>query len=395
MDASAMSDEGSTWSDRPLPIGVLFSQTGVTASVERTQLLATRLAISEINAAGGVAGRELVEVGEDCQANPKLFRQEAIRLLDEQGVRLIFGCYMSSTRKAVLPVIESRNALLIYPTLYEGFEYSPNCIYTGPTPNQNSQPLARFILENHGPRILLIGSNYIFPYESNRIFSDLVTEARGKILDEIYVPLDPSPADFDRTLSQIRRFAPDAVFSTIVGSGTAMFYEAYRRAGFDPARTPIASLTTNEAEVAEMSAEAAEGHFTAAPYFETLATARNRSFLAAYRRLFGPDIPVTAAAEAAYFQVHLVAAAVAQARSLDRARIVEALARVEFDAPQGMVAIDPTNNHTFLWPRVARLNAAKRFEIVWDPHRRMKPDPYFVSSAPDDWSLGHQPAKID
>ncbi|MCB4767744.1 transporter substrate-binding domain-containing protein [Ancylobacter sp. Lp-2] len=390
-----MSDDDTGWSDSPLPVGLLFSQTGITAAAERTQLFATRLAISEINAAGGIGGREIVAVGQDCQANPKTFRQEATRLLDEAGVKILFGCYMSSTRKAVLPVVESRNALLAYPTFYEGFEYSPNCIYTGATPNQNTQPLVRHILEHYGSRMLLVGSNYIFPYESNRIFSDLVTESRGKILDEIYVPLDPKPEDFERTIRQIRRFSPDVIFSNVVGSGTAMLYEAYRQAGFDPARMPIASLTTSEAEVAEMSAAAAEGHFTAAPYFATLDTEPNRRFLAAYRAMFGADIPITAAAEAAYFQVHLVAAAIDQARSLVPAAVVEALGRVQFEAPQGRVAVDPTNNHTFLWPRVARVDAQKRFEIVWDPHRRMKPDPYFVSSALDDWSLVPQPAKID
>lgn len=389
-----MADEDLAWGDGPLPVGVLFSQTGVTASVERTQLLATRLAISEINAAGGVAGRELVEVGRDCQANPKLFRQEAGRLLDEEGVRIVFGCHMSSTRKAVLPVIESRNALLVYPTVYEGFEYSSNCIYTGAVPNQSSQPLVRFLLENYGNRLLLIGSNYIFPYESNRIFSDLVTEARGKVLDEIYIPLSCTAEELERPIERIRKLQPDVIFSTIVGAGTALFYEAYRRAGFDPARMPIASLTTSEAEVAEMSSEAAEGHITVAPYFETIDSDSNRRFLAAYRRQFGAGIPVTAAAEAAYYQVHLTAAAIAQARSVDRAAVVDALGRVQFEAPQGKVAIDTSNNHTFLWPRVAQVDAAKRFNIISDPRRAIKPDPYFLTSSQDDWALAPATARI-
>lgn len=389
-----MADEDLAWGDGPLPVGVLFSQTGVTAAVERTQLLATRLAIREINAAGGVAGRELVEVGRDCQANPKVFRQEATRLLDEEGVRIVFGCHMSSTRKAVLPVIEARNALLLYPTVYEGFEYSSNCIYTGAVPNQSSQPLVRFLLETYGNRLLLIGSNYIFPYESNRIFSDLVIEARGKVLDEIYIPLSCTAAELERPIERIRKLQPDVIFSTIVGAGTAMFYEAYRRAGFDPARMPIASLTTSEAEVAEMSSEAAEGHITVAPYFETIDSDNNRRFLAAYRRQFGPGTPVTAPAEAAYYQVHLAAAAIAEARSVDRAAVVAALGRVQFDAPQGRVAIDTSNNHTFLWPRVAQIDAAKRFNIISDPHRAIKPDPYFLSSSQDDWALASSTARI-
>ena len=81
--------------------------------------------------------------------------------------------------------------------------------------------------------------------------TDLVRQNRGKIVNEIYVPLNAREADFSRTIQEIKKTSPDVIFSTVVGAGTAAFYQAYRAAGFDPARQPIASLTTSEAEVAE------------------------------------------------------------------------------------------------------------------------------------------------
>jgi branched-chain amino acid transport system substrate-binding protein len=245
-------------------VGVLFSQTGVTAAIERSQLNATLLAIDEINKAGGVLGRPIRPIAYDPASNPKQFKVLAERLLTVDRVRVVLGCYMSSTRKAVLPVVEAYRGLLFYPTLYEGFEYSPHCIYTGAAPNQNSVQLAKFLLQNHGNRFVLVGSNYIYPYESNRIMADFVTQSKGRVLDEIYVPLDAEAKDFDKAIAKIAGLRPDVVFSTVVGRSTAIFYEAYRRAGFDSKKMPIASLTTSEAEVAEMSAEAAEGHITAA-----------------------------------------------------------------------------------------------------------------------------------
>ena len=289
-------------------VGVLFSQTGVTAAIERSQLNGTLLAVDEINKAGGVLGRPIEPDIYDPASNPKQFRALAERLLTADRVRLIFGCYMSSTRKAVLPVVEAFRGLLFYPTLYEGFEYSLHCIYTGAAPNQNSLQLAKYLLQHYGNRFLLIGSNYIYPYESNRVMADFITQSKGKVLDELYVPLDAQAKDFDKAISKIAALKPDVVFSTVVGQSTAVFYEAYRRAGFDPNKMPIASLTTSEAEVAEMSPEAAEGHITAAPFFETLATAAARRFISAYKLRYGADAPVTAGAEAAYFQVHLAAA---------------------------------------------------------------------------------------
>src|SRR5580704_18240292 len=88
-------------------VGVLFSQTGVTSGIERTQLNATLLAIEEINAAGGVLGRPIEPVMYDPASDPKQFRNFAERLFQLDRIRLLFGCYMSSTRKAVLPVVES------------------------------------------------------------------------------------------------------------------------------------------------------------------------------------------------------------------------------------------------------------------------------------------------
>jgi branched-chain amino acid transport system substrate-binding protein len=379
MDQSANREE--EWA-----VGVLFSQTGVTAAIELAQRNATLLAIDEINKAGGVLGKPLRPIAYDPASNPKQFRALAERLLAVDGVRLIFGCYMSSTRKAVLPVVEAYRSILFYPTLYEGFEYSPHCIYTGAAPNQNSMPLAKFLLQHYGNRFVLVGSNYIYPYESNRIMSDFITQSKGKVLDEIYVPLEAGAKDFDKVITKIKKLQPDVIFSTVVGRSTAVFYEAYHAAGLDSAKMPIASLTTSEAEVAEMIPAAAEGHITAAPFFEVLSTPAARKFVSAYKARYGANAPVPASAEAAYFQVHIAAAALARAGSDAHERLLPELRDTEFDAPQGRVRIDPTNNHTYLWPRVARIDARGAFQIVWNPGVRVRPDPYCVVPSLDDWS---------
>ena len=363
--------------------GLLCSQTGVTASVERTQLNASLLAIEQLNEAGGVAGRLIEPVIHDPASNPRQFAVLAERMLVQEKIRLIFGCYMSSTRKAVLPLVEARRGLLFYPTLYEGFEYSRHCIYTGAAPNQNSMQLASYLFGTYGKRLLLVGSNYVYPYESNRIMTELVHQARGVVLDEIYVPLMPQRSDFDKAITQIGRTRPDVIFSTVVGESTAMFYEAYYKAGFDASRMPIASLTTSEAEVAEMSTGAARGHVTASPFFDILPHRSAVAFVASYRARFGSHAPVPAAAEAAYFQVILAARAIAQVGSDDPALIQAALPDHEIEAPQGLVRIDRDNNHSFLWPRVGRLDRNGRFEIVWASQRQVKPDPYRVTQTLD------------
>ena len=367
-------------------VGVLFSQTGATALIESTQLNGTVLAIEEINAAGGINGRALEPVIHDPGSRPSRFSVLADRLLTEDGVNVIFGCYMSSTRKAVLPVVERRNGLLFYPTLYEGFEYSPNIIYTGAPPNQNSVQLADYLINEFGARFYLVGSDYIYAYESNRIMSDLIRERNGAVVAEKYVTLDARAGGFDAIIKDIKRTRPDVIFSTVVGKATTYFYRAYAEAGLEPDMMPIGSLTTSEAEVQDMGVAAACGHVTAAPYFQTIDTEINRRFVTAYKARFGAEKATNMCCEAAYFQVHLMANAMRKVGTDNTDILRPALMGTEYGAPQGQVRIDPDNNHTYLWPRVGRVDDEGQFAMARGALQAVKPDPYLVTHSLDDWN---------
>ncbi|MGL3209846.1 transporter substrate-binding domain-containing protein [Bradyrhizobium sp. BR 1433] len=359
-------------------VGVLFSETGVTGAIERTQRAATLLAIDEINAAGGVCGRRIEPVAYDPASTPSRYRELTVKLLDEDRVRVIFGGHMSSTRKAMLPIVEARSALMFYPTLYEGFEYSRHCIYTGAAPNQNSVQLVDYLTRNHGSRVFLVGSNYVYPYESNRIIADLFAGAGGHSVEEMYVPLNLTAGHIAKILDRVRATRPDVIYSTIVGAGIVPFYTAFKEAGFDGRQLPIASQSTSEADVVLMRPDVAEGHVTAAPFFQSVDTPAARAFVAAYHKRVGNDWPVTAPAEAAYFSVHLFAAALERSRSDHLEELLRSLWEVEYDAPQGPVRIDGNTNHTHLWPRVARVDATGNYRVVHDAGVRVAPDPFML-----------------
>lgn len=362
----------------PYKVGLLFSQHSLTAASESTQANATRLAIAEVNESGGIAGRSLLAIDGQPGADPGDYRDSALRLCDEHQVQVLFGTHMSSTRKLVLPVVESRRRLLFYPTLYEGFEYSPYCFYTGSAPNQNSVQLARYVLQTYGGRVLFVGGSYVYPFESNRIMRELFEQAGGEVVDEIYLPFHATAEDFERVMQRVRETSPDAIYSTIVGSDIPPLHQAYRQAGFDPAVTPIVSLATNEVDVLAMTDEQAEGHISAAPWFSTLQTPASQAFVARYRARFGEQAPLTAGAEAAYFQVHLFAEAARRAADDSVQGLREALAGARFAAPQGAVQIDAQTQHTWLWPRIARLDSQRRFELVLQSSEAIQPSPYMV-----------------
>jgi branched-chain amino acid transport system substrate-binding protein len=361
-------------------VGVLFSRSGLMAVTESEHFFGTALAIEEINKQGGILDRDIEVIAYDPGSVPETFRKLADRLLTEDEASVIFGCSTSAERKAVLPAIERRNGLLWYPSLYEGFEYSPNVIYTGACPNQNSFPLAEYIVRKYGPRVYLIGSDYIYPRESNRIMRDLVESYAGQVVGEQYVPMEASEAELTRALDMIRMRAPDVVFSTIVGRTAQRFYRLYARKGFDAARMPIASLTLAEGEIREIGPAYCAGHLTAASYFGSLESESSARFKAAFARAYGPDQPVSMWSASAYAQVKLFAKALTQAGSLDTQRLVEAAQGLGIDAPEGPVQIDADNNHVSLTPRIGRVRSDGGFDIVWEGKGPIKPDPYLSVS---------------
>ncbi|MEZ0213719.1 MAG: transporter substrate-binding domain-containing protein [Xanthobacteraceae bacterium] len=379
--------------DRPLLIGTLYSATGATAFVERTQLNATLLAIEEVNAAGGIAGREVKPLCYDAQSDPARFASLAEYMLDEDRVDLLVGCYMTNTRQAVVPVVERRGSLLSYAAPYEGFEYSPNVIYGGAVPNQHIFLLARHLMTEAGKSFYLVGTRYSFPIETNRVLMTLIAERKGHILAERYVPLEASRRELDQIVQDIRRKKPDVVFCAVVGTAAVAFYELCAEAGLT-ADTTFASLTITEAEVAAMPPRLAEGHLTAATYFHSIASAENRRFVRAYQARFGAHEQLNAMAETAYTVTHLTLAAVNRAGSVAPEAVRAELAQISFQAPQGEVRLDAENNHLYLWPRVGRVEEDGQFRVLLEAAAPVKPDPYLVNHTFEDWAGALPPAAL-
>src|SRR5258708_13242200 len=212
-------------------LGILFSRTGMMEIPSTQEGQGGMVAIEEINAGGGVLGKPLEAIHYDTRSDIALYRQYADRLLTEDAVDVIVGCCTSLSRKAVLPSIERRNGLLWYPDLYEGFEYSPNVIYVGAATNQNSLPLARYLFRRGARRFLLIGSDYIYPREANRVMRDLIERHGGEVLDEIYLPMQAPEGEFDRLVGRVLAPPPGRGFSTSVGSHIGRFCEPSAGAG--------------------------------------------------------------------------------------------------------------------------------------------------------------------
>jgi urea ABC transporter urea binding protein len=359
-----------------IKIGILHSLSGTIAIIETSLHNAELLAIEEINANGGVMGKKLVPVVEDPQSLVQVFAEKAKKLLLDDKVAAVLGCYTSASRQSVLPVFEEFNGLLLYPTLYEAQECSKNCFYTGAVPNQQLDDFVPWVIKELGrKKCYMIGSNYIYPKETNREVKALLDKFGGENVGEEYAPLGHT--EFSTVINNIAGSGAEIVFSTLVGDSIVAFYKQFRQFGFTAEDLPICTPITTEQETAAMGPENAVGHYTSFNYFQTVDTPENKSFVERYKAKYGANQVTNAVMEAAYFQTYFLAQAIEKVGGTDTdALIYEGLPGQEFNAPQGPVKVDEKNHHTWLWARIGKAREDGQFDIVWKSENSIRPDPW-------------------
>ena len=371
----------------PIKVGLLFSLTGALAVPEEDSTLVMQYAIDEINKNGGIAGHQVQPVVVDAKSDFNVYSEKAKELILRDKVIAIFGCYTSASRKAILPTIMSQNSLLYYPTCYEGAECTQNDICTGPLANQHSKNLIPFMVKNFGKKVFFVGSNYVWPKESNKNAKIWLKNAGGELLGEEYVPLGSS--EFGPVLGKIRDAKPNFIFSTVVGASDIAFHKQFKQEGFDVHTMPIASLTTGEIETRAMGNEFGAGHFLSAPYFQSLDNPTNHKFVESFlKSKYGKNGVTHYNMEETYLSAYVFKYGLEKLAkkngSIDG--ITSRMIRdnsggiaVEADvSPEGKIWIDDQNFNTWLKPKIGQCQADGSFKIVDEAPENIAPDPYSI-----------------
>ena len=368
----------------PIRIGVLHSTTGTMASSESNVLEATLLAVDEINAAGGLLGRKVEAVIADGASDPDTFAREAARLIDNESVSALFGCWTSACRKTVLPVVEARQHLLFYPLQYEGLEASPNVVYLGSVPNQQIVPAIKWALRSGRERVFLVGSDYVFPRVANAIIRDYVTRWQGQVVGEAYVPLGSDAVT--EAVAQIDSSQPDIILNTINGDTNVAFFKALRAAGIESTDIPTMSFSISEPELAEIGSDDMVGDFATWAYFQSVDDASNESFVDAFRNRYGKDRVIGDPMETAYVGVHIWAQAVRDAGVADSATVTKHVGNQSHAGPGGMVYVDEDNLHAWKRVRIGRIKVDGQFDIVWATDGPVRPYPFPDTRGQEEWA---------
>lgn len=374
---------------KPVRIGVLYSASGAYASIGRDCLDGARLGLADAVSAAG-AGTEIEAVFVDPQGDLQRYATEARRLLREEGCHHILGTITSAARKEVIPLVEKHDGLLWYVCPYEGFEASESVIYTGACPNQHLLPLLDHVMPRYGGRAFLVGANYVWGWETNRLARQILRETGGDVLGERCLPLDDT--EVERLVAEIAAKRPDFVLNNLVGPSSYAFLRAYRALGdkderFRPQRRPVVSCNLTECELPAIGEGVADGNITAAPYFESTPSRRNATFREAITARLGAGRPISAFMATAYASARILVDAIAGLGTDDPAAVRARIAEGTHDTVLGDIAIDPVTNHATLPVHLGRIEGAG-FGIVAS-RQAIVADPYLARERPARGQAGH------
>ncbi|SCE82249.1 urea-binding protein [Micromonospora matsumotoense] len=380
---SKTSDEKSTAgvsadvSGDTVKVGLLNSLSGTMAISEVTVRDSIMLAVEEINAGGGVLGKKIVPVGEDGGSDWPTFAEKAEKLISQDRVAAVFGCWTSASRKAVKPVFEKNKALLFYPVQYEGLEQSPYIFYTGATTNQQIVPGLDYLKAQGKKSVYLVGSDYVFPRTANKIIKAYAAANGMTVLGEDYAPLGST--EFGTIVNKVRSSKADAVFNTLNGDSNVAFFKEYTSAGLTAASMPVVSVSIAEEEVKGIGTQYLKDQLTAWNYYQTTPGAANQKFVAAYKAKYGADKPTSDPMEAAYVAVHLWKSMVEKAGTFEVEKVRTASGGITYDAPEGLVTVDGPTQHIAKTARIGKVGGDGLITEVWNSGKPITPDPYLKS----------------
>lgn len=365
--------------DDTVTIGILHSVTGTMAISETGSVQAEKLAIDQINAQGGILGRKIEYVQEDGASDWPTFAEKAKKLLVNDKVASVMGCWTSASRKAVLPVFEQYNGFLYYPTFYEGLEESPNVIYTGQEATQQIIAGLDWVNKEKGAKTFyLLGSDYIWPRTSNKIARKHIENFMDgcKVVGEEYYPLGHT--QFNSVINKIRLKKPDVIYAIVVGGSNVAFYKQLTAAGIDPAaeKPIVLTISVTEDEIRGIGGENIAGSYACMKYFQSLENENNLAFVKAFKEMWGEDIVIGDVTQAAYLGPWLWKAAVEKAGSFDVDKVREAQVGIELPtAPEGYVKVHE-NHHLWSKTRVGKAQANGQYEVVFETADLVEPDPF-------------------
>jgi ABC-type branched-subunit amino acid transport system substrate-binding protein len=345
--------------DSPIKVGVVTDQTGPLSVMGTANANVAKMVISDINAKGGLVGRQIDLYLEDSATTDSVAEAKAAKLVEQDKVDVIFGGIYSSTRQAIKrAAVERGKRLYIYPEQYEGQECHPLIFCTGPVPAQQLEPTIPWLMQQTGAKkFYLPSADYIWPHIMNKKVRELVTANGGKIVGEEYFPLDHT--DYGTTVDKIMSSGAEVVFNTTVPPGVAPFLEQLHKAGFKKRGGQLTCTYFEENILGLFPAEHVDGMYGCLDYYQGVTDPFSKELLDRYDRLYpgGAKFTGGSAATGMFRGLKLWEAAVEEAGSLKQEDVIKALDHAEItQGPGGPAQVVPGQHHVRMNMYIAQVN---------------------------------------
>jgi len=335
------SDSGG--SKDPIKIGVAADLTGPFTIYGTSMQRSAEIAVDEINAAGGVLGRQLVLVVEDTQTDVAVTTDKARKLVESDKVGMVLGPIGSDAADAMFKTVaQDGKTILMYPETYEGGKCDPLFFSTGAVPAQQIRPMLPVLQKEFGPKVLLFGADYVWPRRSFEIAKPIIEEIGGELVGEVYLPLIAD--DFTELVNAVRDAKPDYIY-TLYPAAWGAALKALEDAGVLDG-VGVGTTFLGDPGLAGLGAGAV-GTYTALPFFTVAKGDGVAPFLKAFQAKFGADqIPSGGEGLGSYNAIHLYALAVEKAKSTDPAKVAAAMVGLTYQSPTGPVTVEPSHHVT-------------------------------------------------
>jgi ABC-type branched-subunit amino acid transport system substrate-binding protein len=331
-----------------IKVGVIADQTGPLSFVGIANANVAKMVIDDLNAKGGLLGRQIDLYLEDSATIDSVAEAKATKLVQHDNVDVVFGGIYSSTRQAIKgPAVVKGRKLYIYPEQYEGQECDPLIFCTGPVPAQQVDPLIPWLMQQTRARkFYLPSADYIWPRTMNKKVRQVVTANGGAIVGEEYFPLDH--ADYSKTIDKIAASDAEVVFNTTVPPGVTPFLEQLYNSGFTKRGGHIVCTYFDENFLNMVPAAHVEGLYSCLDYYQAVSDQFSQNLISQYDKLYPGNAKFTAgsACSGLYRGLMLWAAAVTEAGSLEQDDVIKALNHAKIaEGPGGPAEMVPGQHH--------------------------------------------------
>ncbi|HEV2281943.1 MAG TPA: substrate-binding protein [bacterium] len=352
--------------DLTIKVGVIAEQTGPLSFMGIADANVAKMAIDDINASGGLLGRQIKLYLEDGATIDSVAAAKATKLVERDQVDVLFGGIFSSTRQAIKgPAVAKGRKLYIYPEQYEGQECDPLIFCTGPVPAQQLDPLIPWLIQGTGAKkFYLPSADYIWPHVMNKKVRELVAANGGQIAGEEYYPLDH--IDYRETVERIAASGADVVFNTIVPPGLTPFFEQLYNSGFTRRGGKLICTYFDENFLNLVPVNHVEGLYSCLDYYQEVDDGFSRGLLNRYNKRFPGSAQFTAGSGCTglYRGIRLWEAAAKEAGSLNQEHVIAALDHARMsEGPGGPAEMVPGQHHVRMNMYIAQATGGK-FRVV-------------------------------